>query len=125
MSFESNTALAKCAHIYQVIAQPLAELAELSVDEHEDTVLDRLALLHEEFTSASDKIETLHEQWQSCVRAEQEAWMRLTDADNEPRQELQLQDFVDAMEEIMLNGESEINDIETVSGETCTIDQLY
>ncbi|KAJ4154763.1 hypothetical protein LMH87_000042 [Akanthomyces muscarius] len=123
-SFESNAALAKSAKLYQIIAQPLAELAEPSADEQEDTVLERMALLHGEFTSANDKIETLHEQWQSCVRAEQEAWMRLTDADNKPREELQLQDFVDSIDEVMLNGESKINDIDAEYAEYIQVESL-
>ncbi len=56
------------------------------------------------------------------MRAEQEAWKRLTD-EEEPRQELELHDFVEAMEEAMANGETKINEIEAVSNNTAPLSE--
>ncbi|OAQ96271.1 hypothetical protein LLEC1_02230 [Akanthomyces lecanii] len=124
LSFESTAALAKSAVIYQIIAQPLAEVAESGADGQEGTVSERMALLHEELTSANEKIQSLHEKWQSCVRAEQEAWKRLTDAEHAPQPELRLQDFVDAAEEVMSNGNTKILDIEAEYAEHIQVESL-
>lgn len=73
--------------------------------------------MHDEFANAEDKLESLHEQWQACVRAENEAWKRLMEDEDEDEAppELHMQDLVDATEGIMANGEGEIQSIEEVS----------
>ncbi|TQV95423.1 hypothetical protein IF1G_06410 [Cordyceps javanica] len=124
---ESVATLAKCAKLYEIIAQPLMELVGYGGDEQEDTVPDLVALLEEVLANADEKIESLHEQWQSCVRAEQEAWKRLTDGEDGkdgPRQEPDLQDLVGAMERAVADGEAEINYIEAEYAEYIQIESL-
>ncbi|KAM3552666.1 hypothetical protein MY1884_007086 [Beauveria asiatica] len=123
-SHESLAALAQSTRLYQILAQPLAEVAGPGVDGQEDAIAEQIALLRDDFASADARIELLHEQWQSCVRAEQEAWKRLTDDEDEPRQELDLQDLVDATEGIMANGETEIKNIESEYAEYIQIESL-
>ncbi|KAJ6783305.1 hypothetical protein PWT90_02540 [Aphanocladium album] len=120
----SGLALAKSAALYELIGQPLTELSHGSPAEEEDGVAEQVASLQEEFFQAGEKLDSLHEQWQACVRAEQDAWKRLTDEDKEPRQELELQEFVDAMEEIMASGEADINNIEAEYAEYIQIESL-
>ncbi|KAM3515624.1 hypothetical protein MY11210_000802 [Beauveria gryllotalpidicola] len=124
LNHESRAALAQSAKLYQILAQPLAELAGLGVDGQEDAIAERIALFRDDFASADERIELLHEQWQSCVRAEQDAWKRLTDDEDEPRQELDLQDLVDATERVMDNGETEIKNIESEYAEYIQIESL-
>ncbi|PQK12436.1 hypothetical protein BB8028_0003g10530 [Beauveria bassiana] len=121
---ESLAALAQSTKLYQILAQPLAEMAGPRVDGQEDTIAEQIALLRDDFASADARIELLHEQWQSCVRAEQDAWKRLTDDEDEPRQELDLQDLVDATEGIMDAGETEIKNIESEYAEYIQIESL-
>ncbi|KAM3503290.1 hypothetical protein MY10362_004296 [Beauveria mimosiformis] len=123
-SRESLAALAQSTRLYQILAQPLAEVAGLGVDGQEETIAEQIALLRDDFASAGARIELLHEQWQSCVRAEQEAWKRLADDKDEPRQELDMQDLVDATEGIMDKGETEIKNIESEYAEYIQIESL-
>ncbi|KAM3534247.1 hypothetical protein MY4038_002487 [Beauveria bassiana] len=121
---ESLAALAQSTKLYQILAQPLAEMTGPGADGQEDTIADQISLLRDDFASAGARIELLHEQWQSCVRAEQDAWKRLTDDEDEPRQELDLQNLVDATQGIMDNGETEIKNIESEYAEYIQIESL-
>ncbi|OAA56810.1 hypothetical protein ISF_07326 [Cordyceps fumosorosea ARSEF 2679] len=121
---ESTAALTTSTKLYQIMSQPLAERAEQGRDEEEDTVNDHLILLHEESANADEKVESLHEQWQACVRTEQEAWKRLTDDHDAPQQEPELHNLIDAIEEIVRNGEREINTIEEEYAEYIQIESL-
>ncbi|KAJ3499086.1 hypothetical protein NLG97_g602 [Lecanicillium saksenae] len=125
LATDSSNTLAKSAALYELIQQPLVELsAACDPDEPEDTVIDQVADLYEEFSNAEERLDLLHEEWQACLRAEQDAWRRLLEDENEPRQELNPQVFLDAVEEIMASGEAEINNIEEEYAEYIQIESL-
>ncbi|KAJ2957257.1 hypothetical protein NQ176_g11258 [Zarea fungicola] len=100
-SRDSDQVLAQTTSLYETMAQPLAELPCPSQDGLAETISDHFALMQEEFANADDRIQALHEKWQTCVAAEQEAWQRLTSEERgETRPELELQHLVTAVDEL-------------------------
>lgn len=118
-SRDSDQVLAQTTSLYETMAQPLAELPCPSQDGLAETISDHFALMQEEFANADDRIQALHEKWQTCVAAEQEAWQRLTSEERgETRPELELQHLVTAVDELTVKAEAEMKNIEEASPRT-------
>ncbi|EGX87958.1 hypothetical protein CCM_09581 [Cordyceps militaris CM01] len=124
LNHESMAALGKSAKLYHVLAKPLAELLDSGGDGQEDIVPEQMSSLQEEFSKSDERIEYLHGQWLSCVHAEQQAWKRLTDDEDDPRPELEVQGIMDSMEELMANAETEIQNIEAEYAEYIQVESL-
>lgn len=71
--------------LYDNISYPLSATLCHSENKPRATIANHLSMLHEELTSASDKLRSLHSEWQNCVMSQHEAWQELSSPVSEVR----------------------------------------
>lgn len=118
LSQQSTQSVSAKTHLYKTLRQPPADLPVTTPDGDQVTVRQCLGALQEDLADAEEKLHGLYEQWQACVRSEQDAWDGLRRDEEQRSPEPDTSELVEAVERESSKAEADIKRIEAVSRQT-------